>query len=135
MSGMFSAYNRVPDPQIMKHWSVEVCYDGNKWFICDATEIEGKLKGMIRALSGDEAARRPMDKRVNLGKHSIEKGQLMDVVADLDQDEDYHPISNNCQHWVHKLLTALGVPYSHALTPTNAAAALVEVASKSLGLK
>lgn len=92
----------------LKHWSVLVCYD-DLTCICEATEEEGKLKPHILVSSKRKQTMLERMTQVYIGKYNIHKERLMTIVGQLDEDEDYRLVANNCQHWAKKLLKGLGI--------------------------
>ncbi|XP_029845229.2 uncharacterized protein LOC115328189 isoform X1 [Ixodes scapularis] len=110
----FSSSSKCSLCTSLKHWSVLVCYD-DLTFLCEATEVGGKLKSYLRLLpEKNQTMWERMTPKVHLGKYNLPKARLMEVMALLNENEDYNLFTNNCKHWTKKLLKELGIDLDNA---------------------
>ncbi|XP_064454671.1 uncharacterized protein LOC135365947 isoform X2 [Ornithodoros turicata] len=100
----------------LQHWMVYFIFDDGTVLECDGEEdaISQKLRGNTRLIKHSDVKSIRKDMILLKDGVCLSKGDIREVVDELNLNcEKYDVVSNNCQHWIKRLLGRLGVPVSH----------------------
>lgn len=102
----------------MEHWMAAFVYC-DEVLVCDANKDEGILKGKLERMKIEQFNKMCLNNREDQGEFEIPKLRVQQEVDGMRNWGSYGIVLNNCQEWITKLLTKLGVrdtaPHTSAL--------------------
>lgn len=102
----------------MEHWMAAFVYC-DEVLVCDANKDEGILKGKLERMKIEQFNKMCLKNREDQGEFEIPKLRVQQEVDGMRNWGSYNIVLNNCQEWITKLLTKLGVrgtaPHTSAL--------------------
>lgn len=104
----------APKIMALRHWSAVIIYPDDHVAVC-----EGNPHAKTNVLTGQFSwkTKTEIDRmdaiRVPLGRHNLPIERVLSLMREMNRDEQYELLSNNCQTWLKELLDRLGIPVPH----------------------
>uniref|UniRef100_A0A131Z0J5 LRAT domain-containing protein n=1 Tax=Rhipicephalus appendiculatus TaxID=34631 RepID=A0A131Z0J5_RHIAP len=110
LSSFASVSQRVCGNSWEKHWLVVFDYGEDAVLVCDADmDHSGALTGRKYWKVRTAVFNGSFSYKKRLGKHTIPKARIEEVMREMCDSGQYHLTNNNCQKWAKELLHRLGV--------------------------